>query len=86
MNNTQNGSVIADTPEKIEAFRLLALKGALKLETKGLQMSRGRKASVMVRDYLKSKGQKTPSNKIELLGLFEQYLHANGILYHNPTL
>lgn len=71
---------IADTPEKIAAFGLLALKGALKLETKGMQMSRGRKASVMVRTILKKAKKPAPQNKVELLTAFENHLRAEGIL------
>lgn len=38
---TQSGAVVLDTPEDIAFFRLLALKGALGLELKGLRRSRG---------------------------------------------
>lgn len=32
-----SGPILADTPEKIQAFRLLALKAALKLEVIGMK-------------------------------------------------
>lgn len=75
-----NSTNIADTPEKIAAFGLLALKGALKLETKGMQMSRGRKASVIARGVLKDAGKPAPANKVALLAAFENHLRAEGIL------
>lgn len=73
-------SIIADTPETVNAFRLLALKGALKLETKGLQMSRGKKASVMVREILKEAGKGAPANKVLLLAAFEAHLREIKVL------
>jgi hypothetical protein len=33
--------LVADTPEKVELFRLLALRGSVYLETKGMENSRG---------------------------------------------
>lgn len=41
MGHQFNGGVVLDTPEEIERFRILALRGALWLETKGLRHSRG---------------------------------------------
>lgn len=73
-------SLIADTPEQINAFRLLALKGALKLETKGMQMSRGVKASVIVRKTLKDAGYAASASKVNLLAEFEQYLRDIKVL------
>lgn len=78
MNNSS--ALIAETPEQIAGFRLLALKGALKLESKGMQMSRGVRASVMVRDLLKAEGKKAPANKVQLLAAFETHLREKGIL------
>jgi hypothetical protein len=40
--------MIADTPEKIEAFRLLSLKGALKLESIGMKR-RGQSALSIIK-------------------------------------
>lgn len=73
-------ALIADTPEKIAAFRLLSLKGALTLETKGLQMSRGVKASVLVRDTLKAAGKPAPQNKVKLLEAYVAHLREIGVL------
>lgn len=58
--------------EDIQKFRLLAIKGALKLETKGLV---GRfKASVIARDILTKAGIKAKKNKMELLVQFQDYI------------
>lgn len=66
--------IVADTPEKIEAFRLLALKGALSLEAKGLKR-RGRSALSIVKAEFGLKGTcKT------VLPQFENILRQRGIL------
>jgi hypothetical protein len=66
--------IIADTPEKIEAFRLLALKGALKLETVGLKR-RGKSALSIVKEEFGFKGNtKTVYEK------YVAYLKEVGIL------
>jgi len=70
-----NQSIICDTPESIMAFRLLAMRGALKLETKGLRHSRGSVAN-SVRHMLNSRTK----NKEKLLAEYESYLHTAGIL------
>lgn len=63
------------TGENIEKYRLLTLKAALKLETKGLRHSR-MCASQIVRQTLQNAGIKAKRNKIELLVQFEQYLET----------
>ena len=67
--------ITCNTPESIEAFRLLAIKGALKLESLGMRMSRGRSALSVV----KAMGIKARTAK-EALPLFEDYLRKRGIL------
>lgn len=58
--------------ENIYKFRLLAIKGALKLEAKGL---RGRfKVSIIARDILTKAGIKAKKNKDELLVQFQTYI------------
>ena len=52
-----NDMIIADTPEKINAFRLLALKGALKMETLGMTR-RGPSAYSIVKKEFGFKGSK----------------------------
>jgi hypothetical protein len=71
-----NDAIICDTPDKIFAFRLLALKGALKLETRGLRVSRGVNAANTVRHLIGSRTR----NKVDLLAEYETFLKSNGIL------
>lgn len=66
--------IVADTPEKIRAFRLLALKGALKLETKGLKR-RGCSALSIVKAEFGLKG-----TAATVLTQFEAILRKEGIL------
>lgn len=76
MNNTPtDGTIVCDTPDKIQAFRLLALKNALKLETKGLKMSRGRSALSIVKAEFGLKGTAKT-----VLPQFEKILREKGIL------
>jgi hypothetical protein len=72
-----NGFVI-DTPEGIEAFRLLALRGALRIEVRTgmIRSNRGRATSVIVREVLGSKTR----DKAKLLAEFEAALREAGIL------
>ena len=49
--------IIADTPDKIEMFRLLSLKGALKLEMVGMTR-RGRSAYAIIKDEFGFKGNR----------------------------
>lgn len=53
MNNT----IVCDTPETVNAFRLLALKGALKLELVGLRR-RGPSALSIIKAEFGFKGTK----------------------------
>ena len=50
--------MMIDTPEKIEAFRLLQLKAVLKLETKGMKMWQGKSAYSVVKEMTGLKGSK----------------------------
>tara|TARA_Y100000310_G_scaffold345563_1_gene466684 strand:- start:3445 stop:3903 length:459 start_codon:yes stop_codon:yes gene_type:complete len=50
-------AIAIDDPDRIELFRLLALRGALKLEIKGLKR-RGRSAYAIVKDELGVRGSK----------------------------
>jgi hypothetical protein len=68
-------TMIADTPELINGFRLLSLKGALKLEALGMKHSRGSVAP-FVRSTIGSKTK----DKTVLLAEFETYLRNAGIL------
>jgi len=63
------------TGENVEKYRLLSLKSALKLETKGLKHSRFN-VSQIVKGILAEKGIKPKNNKILLLVQFETYLEG----------
>ena len=49
--------IVADTPNKIEMYRLLSLKGALRLEIVGLKR-RGRSAYALIKDEFGFKGNR----------------------------
>lgn len=67
--------IVCDTPQDIEAYQLLALKGALKLETIGMKR-RGQSAFAVVKRIT---GLKAGSAK-KLLPLYEEWLREKGIL------
>ncbi len=73
-------AIIADTPAKIEAYRLLTIKAALSLEVKGLKMSRGIKASNIARDVLKKAGKKAPAKLADLLEAYKTHLQEIKVL------
>ena len=68
-------TIIADTPEKILAYRLLMMRSALKLEALRLKSSRGSVAKA-VRRFLGSRTR----NKRTLLKEFETHLRWISVL------
>jgi hypothetical protein len=76
MSEKTNETLVVTGKSNIEAARLLALKGALKLEIVGLRRS-GRPASVIVREVT---GFAT-KNKKKLLEQYENWLRQKGILF-----
>ena len=68
-------AIVLDTPAQINAFRLLSLRGALKLESVGLKR-RGPSALTLVK---KETGIKARTAK-DALPLFEAHLRGLGIL------
>lgn len=68
--------MIANTPDKIFAYRLLALKGALKLETLGLRHSSGKSVAPQVRYLIGSRTK----NKKALLDQYVTFLQNRSIL------
>ena len=64
----QDGAVVLDTPEAINAFRVLALKAALSMEIQGMKR-RGRSAHSIVKEEFGFKG-----NKQKVLAQLEQYV------------
>jgi hypothetical protein len=72
-----DGAIVIDTPEGIEAYRLLALKGALKLEARGLRFKGGRvSAAQAVREAMGV----TTRNKAKLLEEYEAWLRERSLL------
>lgn len=65
-----------DTPQHIEAYGLLALKARLKLESKGMRVSRGPSALAIVR----SKHGVKARTAAKALTEFEAMLREKGIL------
>ena len=55
-------------------FRLLALRGSLKLEMLGMRHSSGRRASVEIRRTLTALGRKAPQQILGLTVEFERYI------------
>jgi len=62
-------------PNEINAFRLLALQKALKLELKGLKVSRGISAYKIIKEEFNLKG-----NKQTVLDQYTKILEDNNIL------
>ena len=71
-----NQSFIASTPDQVFAYRLLALRAALKLEILGMRLSRGDKASKMIRHLMSTRTR----NLKDLLAEYESFLRSNGFL------
>lgn len=69
-----SGGFMIDTPEGIEAFRLLQMRGRLQLEVKGLRF-RINTAQAIRREF----GLKTRSKK-KLLEEYEAILREKGVL------
>jgi len=76
IGNTPQGEIIADTPTKIERYMLVALRGALRLESVGLKKSRGHSAAHIVRTKIKSKTR----DKVKLLSEYEAWLRERGYI------
>jgi hypothetical protein len=72
----------ASTPEEIEAYRLLALRAGLKLESVGMKMSKGRSAFSIVKKMTGLPGRSAK----ELLPLYEDLLRQYGILSLKKTM
>ena len=62
-------------PNEINAFRLLSLQKALKLELKGLKVSRGISAYKIIKEEFNLKG-----NKQNVLDQYTKILEDNNIL------
>lgn len=73
------GGIVLDKPDEINAFRLLALKGALKLESIGLKSRLGSALKTIKAEF----GFKGNAKKV--LPLYEAKLREMGILQTPAT-
>ena len=64
-------SIIADTPEKIELYRMLVLEKMLRLEILGLKMGRGKTAYSAIKKEYNLKG-----NRQKVYDIFKQMIEA----------
>lgn len=69
-----NRLIVIDTPEGIEAYRLLAIRGRLKLELKGIRFRGGSTFAYVKREY----GFK--GRNASVLEQYEQMLREKGVL------
>ena len=67
-------TTILDTPQQIEMFRYKTLLRGLRLETQGLQMSRGRSCYSIIKNEFGLKGSKQ-----KVYDQFKQLLQEGGI-------
>lgn len=72
--NYDEGDIVLDTPDAIEAFFMLARRGALKLEIMGLRHSKGSVYAFIKKEY----GFK--GNRQSVLEQYEAHLRELGIL------
>ena len=63
--------IIADTTQKIELYQMLVLRSALKLEIKGIRMSRGRTAQSAIKQMFNLKG-----NRQKVLDTFNEIIET----------
>jgi hypothetical protein len=70
-----NDTIICNTPESINAYRLLALRSALKLELVGMKASRGFSAYATIKREFGFNG-----NKQSVSDQFATYLREQKIL------
>lgn len=75
------GGFIATGPHAVARVRVLALRSALKLESVGLKMSRGRSALKVVREEFGIKAR----TALAALPLYETLLRERGILSPAPV-
>lgn len=69
---------VINTPEGIALFRLLQLKGALKLEMLGMRHSSGRSVATQIRKELGLKARDKRSLYAELVEYIDSYSERSG--------
>jgi hypothetical protein len=53
-----NKTIVLDTPEQINSYRMICLEKGLKLELKGLRLTRGRTCYSIIKEEFGLKGNK----------------------------
>ena len=71
----RDGMIVIDTPDGIEAYRLLALRGALNLEILGMRRSHGQSVATIIKREFGLKG-----NNAKVLEQYEAILREKGVL------
>lgn len=69
MNTNANAGFTFDTPQGIAAYRLIVMKAGVKLESKGMRMSRGRNTTALARKEL---GLKARAPHAEVIAALEK--------------
>jgi len=69
-----NKIIVLDTPDQIEAFRLLSIRGRLKLELAGIRFKGGSTFAYVKREF----GLR--GNRQSVLDQYEKMLRDNGVL------
>jgi len=66
---TNNKTIVLDTPEQINSYRMICLRQGLKLELIGMRLTRGRTCYSMIKEEFGLKGnkQKVYDQFVELL-------------------
>jgi len=67
-------SIMLDKPEQIEMARYLTMRAGLKLEVKGMRLTRGLSCYKIIKDTFGLKG-----NKQKVLDQFEDLLREGGV-------
>jgi hypothetical protein len=75
-NEQADQTIVFSGPEAVNAYRMLALRSALSLESKGLKMSRGISALKIVRQEFGIKAR----TSAKALPEYEQYLRSIGMI------
>jgi len=77
-NNDSSKAIVIDTPAGIEAFRLLAIKNALKFEVEcpGMRLTRNARPLALANQVMGT----AIRNKAKCLKSFEEHLRKIGVL------
>jgi len=74
---SQNELLVLDTPEGIAMYRMLAIRGGLKMEARGMRLTRGRSCLSIVRKEFGIKARDAATALVK----FEEYLGQFGMTW-----